>query len=373
MPSVSLEAITKRFNGITAINNLDLQVDNEDYVCIVGPTGSGKSTLLRLVAGLLLPDEGKILFDGVDITEMQAEDRGAVYVPQQYALFPHLTILQNVAFGPLARGASEKRALRIAQEMLQLMRLAQRSDSFPEELSGGMQQRVALARGLATEARLLLLDEPLGALDARLRVELRQALRELAKHERTTTVHVTHDQEEAMAVGDKIAVLRQGRVEQYATPFHTYSRPQTLFAAHFVGGANFLPCIVANRTVKESTVELHKGLEVHVADATYAPGEEAVLAIREEMIRLTANTNKNIDMDVFNIIDGEIRASRFLGSFVGYEVQLSNGDIVNSKCPISTFTEPLLQGQKVRIYFAPGETMVYSFPSLGLSRELAVY
>ncbi len=373
MPTVQLDNITKRFETITAVNNLNLEIPDRDYVCILGPTGSGKTTLLKLIAGLLMPTEGRILLDGHDVTATPPETRDAVYVPQQYALFPHMTILENVAFGPKVQGVPKQRAMRLAKEMLDLMRLGHRVDSFPDELSGGMQQRVALARGLAAEAKLLLLDEPLGALDARLRVQLRYALRELAKDTNTTTIHVTHDQEEAMAVADKIAVLRQGRVEQYATPFHVYSKPQTLFSAHFVGESNFLPSAIVRRNLRDSTTELQRGLQVRATDTTYSVGEEIILVIREDRVRVTIDMNKRIDESVFNVLAGEIRASQFLGGFVGYQIRLSNGDVLKARIPLSVLPKPLIQGEQVRAYFAFNDVMMYSSPLAGLSRELEVY
>lgn len=373
MPSVVLNEVTKRFDRITAISDLSLEITDKDYVCILGPTGSGKTTLLKLIAGLVFPDEGRVLLSDVDMTRIPPEERGAVYVPQQYALFPHMTVLENVAFGPLVRGTPERRALSIAREMLELMRLAHRAESYPEELSGGMQQRVALARGLATEAKLLLLDEPLGALDARLRVDLRRALRDLVKNAGATAVHVTHDQEEVMAVADKIVVLRNGRIDQYATPFHVYSKPQTLFVAHFVGGANFLPCVIVKRGIAESTVKLDGGYEARVADTTYEVDEEAVLVVREDRIRLAQDKSKVIDTTIFNVLPGMVRASRFLGSFIGYQIRLEGGSTINSKIPISAHDKMLSQGDAVRAYFTPTDGMVYSVPSVGLSRELKVY
>ncbi len=373
MPKILLDSVVKRYGRLAAVNNVNIEIPNGDYVCIVGPTGSGKTTLLKLIAGLLYPSEGKIMLDDHDVTKDPPETRDAVYVPQQYALFPHLTIIENVAFGPKVQGVPKQRAERIAREMLDLMRLGQRADSFPDELSGGMQQRVALARGLSAEAKLLLLDEPLGALDARLRVHLRYALRELAKDTNTTTIHVTHDQEEAMAVADKIAVLREGRIEQYATPFHVYSRPQTLFVAHFVGESNFLPAILTRRNHLDSITELQRGLEIRVSDTTYAAEEEIVLVLREDKVRVTANENRNVDESIFNILPGEITSSQFLGSFVGYQVRLTNGDILNARIPLSALAEPIMQGQKVRAYFTPNDVMVYSFPLAGLTRELEVY
>lgn len=371
MPSIKLVDVVKRFGAITAINRLSMEIADEEYVCVLGPTGSGKTTLLKLIAGLTSPDEGEIFFDGKPAISIPPEERGAVYVPQQYALFPHLTVLENVAFGPLAHGKSEQDALSIAREMLEMMRLGHRADSKPDELSGGMQQRVALARGLATRAKLLLLDEPLGALDARLRMELRHKLRRLAKDSGVTTIHVTHDQSEAMAVSDRVAVLREGRIRQYATPFHVYMKPQSLFVAHFVGGANFLQAVVARRQPNESVLELHQALRVQVQDTTHLPAEEVVVAIREDRVNI-AESVEQIARDRYDVIEGEVLSSRFLGSYVGHQIRLTNGDIVTTKTPTLVLEKPMPAGRGVVVYFRPSDAMVYSYPPIGLSRELRV-
>jgi len=371
MPSVRLVDIVKRFGAIAAINRLSMEIADREYVCILGPTGSGKTTLLRLIAGLTTPDEGELYIDDKPVSKIQAEERGAVYVPQQYALFPHLTVLENVAFGPLAHGMNEQEALRTAREMLEMVRLGHRVDSKPDELSGGMQQRVALARGLATRAKLLLLDEPLGALDARLRQELRYKLRELAEDSGVTAIHVTHDQAEAMAVSDRIAVLREGRIRQYTTPFHIYMRPQSLFVAHFVGGANFLQAVVARRHPEESVLELHLGPRIIVRDTTHLSAEEVVVVIREDRVNI-AESAEHVDSDRYNTIEGEIQSSRFLGSFVSHQIRLVSGDLLTSKTPTEKLEKPLPVGRKVVAYFKPSDTMVYSYPPIGLPRELRV-
>ena len=371
MPSVRLVDVVKRFGTVTAINRLSVEIPSGEYVCILGPTGSGKTTLLKLIAGLNVPDEGEIYIDDKSMIGIPPEDRGAVYVPQEYALFPHLTVLQNVAFGPLSHGVGEEEALDTARTMLEMMKLENRADSRPDELSGGMQQRVALARGLATKAELLLLDEPLGALDARLRVELRDKLRQLVKDSGVTAIHVTHDQAEATSIGDQIIVLRDGRIRQYATPFHVYMRPQSLFVAHFVGGANFLEAIVAERHPEGSVLELHGGLLVRVQDSTYLPGEDVVLVIREDNVK-TAEFNDQVESNEYNAIEGEIQSSRFLGGFVSKQIRLVNGDFLTSKTPTIIPEKAFQTGRRVLACFKPSDTMVYSYPPIGLSRELRV-
>jgi len=358
--------VTKSYGRTPAIDRVSFEVQDGEYLCVLGPTGSGKTTLLRLIAGLVYPDQGEVLIDGKPVTRKPPEERNAVYVPQQYALFPHMRVLENVSFGPASKGLRREAASKTALEMLRMVRLDPRADAFPRELSGGMQQRVALARGLASGARLLLLDEPLGALDARLRVELRYKLRELAKSQGLTTLHVTHDQEEAITIGDRMVVLRHGRVQQHGTPFHVYQRPSSLFVADFIGGANFLEGLILERTREGSTVRLRGGLQVRVEDTTYAVDEPVIVVVREEKMSLTAAPEA-----VPNPLWGEVKALRFLGSFTRYEVRLENGDEVVCKS-LTTRVPALSVGEKVAVSFAPSDGLVYSYPSVGLRRELEV-
>lgn len=227
MPTIELINVTKKYSNITAIKNLSLAINDREYVCVLGPTGSGKITLLKLIAGIVRPDKGEIYIDdGKLVNNIPPYERGVAYLPQYYALFPHLTALENVAFGPLSKGLSAKEAYEISMRMLEMIRLAWRANFFPHELSGGMQQRLAFARALASGAKILLLDEPLGALDARLRVELRYKLKGLAKEYNLTTIHVTHDQEEAMSIADEVVVMRSGKIVEVGTPLDLYLRPK---------------------------------------------------------------------------------------------------------------------------------------------------
>ncbi|MBO3803613.1 MAG: ABC transporter ATP-binding protein [Candidatus Brockarchaeota archaeon] len=363
MPSVRLVGVSKRFGRILAVNRVSLEVQDGQYACVLGPTGSGKTTLLKLIAGLVQADEGEILFDGNSVNDLPPERRSAVYVPQRYALFPHLTVKENVAFGALAKGAPRAEAEAVASRMLELVRLGKRGDALPHELSGGMQQRVALARGLASGAKLLLLDEPLGALDARLRIELRQQLRKLVKELNLTAIHVTHDQEEAMTIGDAIVVLREGRVEQAGTPFHVYQRPESIFSANFVGDTNFLEGVVAERGARESTLELRRSLRVKVSDVSYLPGERVVVAVRQQRTHVSSGGEGGM-----NALDGRVRAVRFLGNFVKCEVRLENGDEVSCKLMLAAGAPKV--GESVKVCFRPEDCVLFPYPHAGLSREL---
>ncbi|MEM2970532.1 MAG: ABC transporter ATP-binding protein, partial [Candidatus Bathyarchaeia archaeon] len=206
MPEIELRNVTKRFGKILAVNNVSLKIHDKEYFSLIGPSGCGKTTLLRIIAGLIKPDEGEILIDGRLVNNVPPEDRGIGFVFQTYALFPHMNVLENVMYGPRVKAWEKERALRLAREILALVRLFQRPGAYPQQFSGGMRQRVGVARALAAGGQILLLDEPLGALDAKIRFELRYEIRRLVKDLGLTAIHVTHDQAEAMAVSDRIAV-----------------------------------------------------------------------------------------------------------------------------------------------------------------------
>ncbi|MEM3693698.1 MAG: ABC transporter ATP-binding protein [Candidatus Bathyarchaeia archaeon] len=369
MPSLRLVNVSKRFGRIEALDDVTFNVSDGEYLCVLGPTGSGKTTLLRILAGLLAPDGGTIYFDEKPFIDVPAEERNVAYVPQTYALFPHMTVLENVMFGPLARGLRYAEAYRMAMEALKMVRLAHRADALPHELSGGMQQRVALARALASGAKLLLLDEPLGALDARLRIELRRELRALAKASGSTVIHVTHDQEEAMTIGDRILVLRNGRVQQHGTPFHVYRKPGNLFVASFVGSSNFLEGIVAQRNRKGSLLRLRGNLELRVSDTSHMPGEVVIIALREEMVRL----KKGEGSQGKSALLGDVLDARFLGNSIRYRVRLENGDLIAARIPTGVLRNSFKPGDRVLVTFDPGDALIYGYPALGLFKELEAY
>lgn len=357
--------VSKRFGKVLALDRLSFEIENGEYLCVLGPTGSGKTTLLRLIAGLLNADEGTICFDGKPVNDIGPHARNAVYVPQQYALFPHLTVMENVAFGPLARGKSEKEALEIAMKNLETVRLAWRAQSFPNELSGGMQQRVALARGLASGAGLLLLDEPLGALDARLRLDLRHRLREIMKQSGMTAIHVTHDRDEAMSVADQIMVLKGGRLLDHGVPHRVYSRPTGIFVANLIGGASFLEGIVDATTDAASVVRLRGGLRIKAPPALHMLDEPIILGVRREQVRISDR-----NPELANVLEGEIREVRFLGDSREYLIRLTNGDIIASR-HYSEGPEPRFSaGDKVVVEFEEGDVLVFEYPTQGLRKEL---
>jgi len=368
MPSVKLVNVSKRFEIVKALSDVTFDVRDGEYLCVLGPTGSGKTTLLRIIAGILDPDEGEITFDDHPANRIAVEERNVAYMPQTYALFPFLNVVENVMYGPLAKGIPRREAYEIALKLLDVMRLEDRVDALPKELSGGMQQRVALARGLASGADLMLLDEPLGALDARLRTELREQLKNIVEESGATVIHVTHDQEEAMSLGDRILVLREGRTQQHGTPYHVYSGPANVFVANFIGSSNFFEGVVAKRDRDGSTIRLRAGLTMTVSETSHDPGEHVVVSAREEKTGVqpwspSAGTS----------LPGIVLATQFLGSFVRFEVTLENGDLVAVKTPLSQLGTRLEPGDRVSVVYDLESVRVYDYPTLGLRHELEVY
>jgi len=371
LPSIRLVDVSKTFAKMRGVAHVSLEISDGEYVCVLGPTGSGKTTLLRLIAGLIYPTSGSIELGGKSVTHVRPEDRNAVYVPQQYALFPHMTVRDNVAFGPLARGFTPQESLVTADEMLKIVRLAHRASAFPHELSGGMQQRVALARGLAVRAPLLLLDEPLGAIDARLRVILRYELRNLAKQLKVTVVHVTHDQQEAMSISDRIAVLREGTLQQIGRPSEVYAAPESPFLANFVGGANFLEGIVARKTADATLIELAEGFSITSQQSAHSTGDAVVACFRQERtsILTSASTEENV-------LPGRLLSTSLLGVFMRCSVDLGRAGQIVAKVPLSQALEQRLQDRVGEVVYARASRegiLLFKRPLRPLAVELEAF
>jgi sulfate transport system ATP-binding protein len=275
--AISVQRVTKRFNGFTALESVSLAIPGGSLTALLGPSGSGKSTLLRVIAGLERPDEGVVSIEGDNVTALPPQKRGVGFVFQHYAAFKHMTVRDNVGFGLTVRKLPRREIRERVGELLELVQLHGLADRYPAQLSGGQRQRMALARALAVEPRVLLLDEPFGALDARVRKELRRWLRRLHDEVHVTTVLVTHDQEEAMDVADRVALLNEGRIEQIGKPRDLYEHPANEFVMSFVGPVNRLGDafvrphdlelqLVPNGTTAEGMVErvVHLGFEVRV-------------------------------------------------------------------------------------------------------------
>jgi iron(III) transport system ATP-binding protein len=366
MPDVRIQNVTKRFGKLVAVDNVSLHVHEKEYFALLGPSGCGKTTLLRLIAGLIKPDEGEIYIGNRLVNNVPPEDRDIGFVFQTFALFPHMNAWNNVVYGPRAKGFDMNRAGTIGHEVLEMVRLNERLDAFPNELSGGMMQRIAVARALAAGAKLLLLDEPLGQLDAKVRNDLRYEIRKMTKDLGLTAIHVTHDQAEAMAISDRIAVMKKGRIKQVGTPSELYMAPNNIFVANFIGESNFLEGYVAETDKKSMIVELRGEIRVGVAADQAEKGEKVVLAIRPEMFLVEKGSKQGE-----NSIAGGVERVTFEGTNIRYEIRLENQDMIVVVKPSMTGAW-LSVDEKVRVSFPTEKIHVFKYPDAGLKEEVAV-
>jgi iron(III) transport system ATP-binding protein len=321
--SVILENVTKTFEDphrpggrVTAVDGVSLEVGEGELVTLLGPSGCGKTTALRMIAGFELPTAGRILIDGQDVSRLPPHARNAAMVFQSYAIFPHLTVARNVAFGLEMRGLPAEEIASRVRAVLELVELSELEHRSPEQLSGGQQQRVALARAIVTEPKVLLFDEPLSNLDAKLREQMRVEVRRLQRRLKITSVYVTHDQAEAMALSDRIVVMDAGRVQQVAAPFEIYAHPANRFVADFLGRVNFLKGRVATVGSTTVTVEVRgRRLDVPSRHATAGVGDAVTLVVRPETIAL-----KTEPADPNTGFRGTVRRAVYLGATAEYEV-----------------------------------------------------
>ncbi len=319
--SIKVERLNKHFNGHTAVDDVSFSVSEGEFVTLLGPSGSGKSTVLRCIAGLESPDSGVIEIQGEDVTQVPVQERKVGFVFQHYALFKHMSILDNVAFGLKVRGVSRKDREAKAKELLTLVGLEGLGRRMPTQLSGGQRQRVALARALAPEPKLLLLDEPFGALDAKLRKDLRSWLRKLHDRIGLTSVLVTHDQEEAFELSDRVLVMNHGKIEQEAPPQAIFDKPSTEFVAAFVGETNHVNAVVKDGKVMWGPLNFG---EYHLPDGTHT----AVL-FRPSDVYVSSRP----DSDHGDAVPGVIRSLQFLGAMESLEIDLGGGYVVNAHLP----------------------------------------
>jgi putative spermidine/putrescine transport system ATP-binding protein len=338
-----MHALSRRYGTVVALDNLDLTLRAGELVALLGPSGCGKTTTLRLLAGLEEADSGTISVGGRDITRLPASKRDMGMVFQAYSLFPHMTVLENVAFGLRLRrvttGQRDKRAL----EMLELVDLAPLAGRYPHQISGGQQQRVALARALAIEPQVLLLDEPLSALDAKVRAQLRDEIRRIQLEVGITALFVTHDQEEALAIADRVGVMQAGRLEQLAAPADVYSRPATPFVAEFVGLTNKLAGQVSGATV---TV---RGCELPLMDAA-VPAGAAMALVRPEAITLADHSGQS------GPLTGTVISSTFLGATSRVTVDLGDTTVLAQLATVDAARHPA--GSQVTLTIRPDPVLV---------------
>src|SRR5690554_4388835 len=330
--SIEIDRVNKRFNDFVAVDNVSLSLKDGELTALLGPSGSGKTTLLRIIAGLEQPDSGRIRFQGEDTTDMHVSDRGVGFVFQHYALFKHMNVFENVAYGltvkPRSQRPSKQEIRRKVMELLEMVQLDWTADRLPSQLSGGQRQRIALARALAVEPRVLLLDEPFGALDARVRAELRRWLRRLHDEIHVTSIFVTHDQEEALEVSDRVVVMNHGRVEQDGDPEEVYDHPANPFVYQFLGNVNLFHARVHDGVAKIGDVTLpapeFEGYQNEPGQAYVRPHEIEVFA----------------DRDHDGALHAKVELVSVVGPMVRLELRTDNSEaLVHAELPKHRFRE----------------------------------
>jgi len=347
--SVELKDLHRSYAGVPALDGLDLALEPGEFVSLLGPSGCGKTTALRVLAGLETADSGRVLVGGRDISGLPANKRDMGMVFQAYSLFPNLTALDNVAFGLRLRGVGSGDRTKQAREVLELVGLTSQAAKYPHQMSGGQQQRVALARALAIRPQVLLLDEPLSALDAKVRVQLREEIRRLQTELQITTLFVTHDQEEALAISDRVGVMAQGRLEQLDSPAVVYQSPATPFVAEFVGVTNAFAGSVADGGVRLVSGRFLPAQVVHGR-----PGGSAIrVLVRPDSLRLGAAGS--------GVLGGTVLTHSFLGPVTRLTVRLAGGDLIRVDVPSARAGEHPV-GMDVGLDVEPSAAMLAALP-----------
>ncbi len=345
---VIIKDAVKRYGDFTALNGVSLDIREGEFFTLLGPSGCGKTTLLRMIAGFNSIEGGDFYFGDRRINDVPAHKRDIGMVFQNYAIFPHLTVRDNVAYGLKARKVPAKDIKPRADEALELVQISHLADRKPNELSGGQQQRVALARAFVIEPSVLLMDEPLSNLDAKLRVQMRSVIKKLQRRLGITTIYVTHDQEEALAISDRIAVMKDGHIMQIGTPNEIYAKPQNPFVAGFIGVSNFLDCDITAPAAGDASVSIKNELSITVPVSRAYTGKGKISARPEQLFFSEAG------------MPGTILFSTFLGDFIEYEVQLDDGQslIVNEYTKDTSVVHD--DGEKVHLSFDPHRISLYA-------------
>jgi spermidine/putrescine transport system ATP-binding protein len=369
---IFVEAVTKRFGDVVAVNDVSITIPGGEFFSMLGPSGCGKTTTLRMIAGFEAPDEGRIVLQGVDVTHVPPPKRNVNMVFQAYGLFPHMTVGENIAFGPkIKRWSREETRERVA-EAIRTVRLDGFEDRRPGQLSGGQQQRVALARALVNRPAALLLDEPLGALDLKLRKEMQLELKALQQQTGTTFVYVTHDQEEAMTMSDRIAVMNGGVVEQLATPKELYRRPASAFVAGFIGTSNLIDLRVDRRDGDLLMMDLGEGQRILAIapDGSSGAPDHATITVRPEWIKLSTGEVR----DRASSVGGTVIDVVYLGSVTQLIVVLSTGErLTVHQLNDEVDAEEPRPGQRVTLHWAAEHSYVVgSEPVAGSEADVPV-
>jgi len=367
MPEIKAVGLHKGYGKVKALDGVDITIREGEYITIVGPSGCGKTTLIKSIAGVVIPDSGDVYIDEKKVTPLPIEDRGAGYVFQEIALFPHMNIYDNVSYGLMVRGVDSGERSGPVEEMLHMMNLDGYASLYPKELSGGARQKTAISRALTSGSTLLLLDEPLGALDLKVRTVLRYELRRLVKDLGLTAIHVTHDQEEALSISDRIVVMKSGKIVEMGTPKQLYLNPGKIFTAKFLGEANFLEGDVV--AVEGDAIEVEVGgakLKAKTCGEGPKKGEKCVLAIRPEFLTLSKKTGKS------NSWSCEVVNASFVGDTMRYDIKAENGATLLAKAPTSSYETGQTAGDKLYVTLPEEYLLTYRQPEEGLEKALSL-
>ncbi len=367
MPEVKLSNISKHYDKVIAVDSVNLTVRNGEYVTLLGPSGCGKTTTLRIIAGLTQPTEGEVIIDGKDVTFAPAGNRDIGFVFQHFEIFPFWDVWDNVGYGPKLRGLDEIEIEKRVWEALDTTKLADKVENFPDELNTPELQRVGVARALATGAKLMLFDEALGDLDPKVKAIFQHELRKIVKKNKLTAIHVTHDQLEAMAIADRIIVMRKGRIVQIGEPTELYYTPNDIFVANFLGESNFIEGVVSNVTEIGSEIRLRDGSILRTNEKAIKRGKRVVISIRQELLKIYSIER----LGALNFIPGKIIGYRFLGDRHSYEVKLDAGETIGVKefarAPPSFNIEDI-----VTVRMDTSLAVVFRYPSDGLAPHLSL-
>ena len=351
--NLKLENLTKRFGSLTAVDHVNLEIEEGEFICFLGPSGCGKTTVLRMITGFETITEGKVIFDGKVINDLIPQKREFGIVFQSYALFPNMTVEENIAFGLKVRKMPKQAIAERVDQMLDLIGLRDWRKLYPAQLSGGQQQRVALVRALAPDPQVLLLDEPLSALDAKIRVRLRAEVKRLQQELRKTMIYVTHDQEEALSIADRVVVMEKGQFRQVGRPIEIYKHPVCSFVADFVGTSNFFKGVQSGNRVRVGKRTFRIAREESVSEKGVS------LAIRPEKIEVFKAGDPLAGVEASNLVSGRIEVVIFLGAAVRLVVNVDGEEVISDVIEKTFEQRQLRAGQDVLLYFPPEAFLVY--------------
>jgi len=362
---LTLHNLVKVFGDVLAVDKVSLNIQHGEFLTLLGPSGSGKTTTLNMIAGFEIPTSGQILLESKDITTVAPNNRGIGMVFQNYALFPHMTVFDNIAFPLKMRKMPANEIRTLVETTLQLIQLPGFERRYPNQLSGGQQQRIALARALVFRPPILLMDEPLGALDKKLRDHMRLEIKHIQESIDITVIYVTHDQEEALTMSDRIAIMNEGRIIQLETPMEIYEFPADLFVADFIGESNFLEGRIGETDGDRMSVEIKQGLKMWIKKQTrLESGKEVTVAIRPEKIQILPD-GAEVPVDIINRFSGRVNEVVYVGEASVYDINLAPGLVVGVKVqsgPLARIHKP---GDKVVIGWRARHGLALNYDPIG--------